>query len=139
MLAKRDEIEVVSQFLKGDKETKAFLFDEMVGLTSSLLSELNVVLANGTKEEKKRILKKIKFLRHVMQLHYHSLRAKSNISDEELNLIIELFIAKSPLYREKIIKAKQELDVHKDELNKFVNHKKSKIKSIKTKSKWIRS
>jgi hypothetical protein len=139
MLTKRDEFGVVSQFLKGDKAVKAFLFDDMIGLITSLLSELKGVLSNGTKEEKLRILKKIKLLRHVMQLHYQSLRAKSKISDEELHLILEHFVARSPLYREKISKAKQELDAHKEELSKFVNYKKSKIKSIKTKSKWIRS
>lgn len=139
MLAQRDEFEVIGQFLKGDKETQSFLFDEMMGLTSSLLSQLKVVLATGTKEEKKQILKKIKFLQHVMQMHYQRLKAKANVSNEELNLIVQYFVAKSPEYREKISKAKDELDTHKDELSKFVDSKKTKIKSIKTKSKWIRS
>lgn len=139
MLAQRDELEVVGQFLKGDKETKSFLFDEMIGLTSSLLSQLKVVLASGTKEEKKQVLKKVKLIRHAMQMHYQNMKAKVNVSDEELNLIVQYFIAKSPAYREKIHNVKLELDAHKDELSQYVNSKKSKIKSIKTKSKWIRS
>jgi hypothetical protein len=61
------------------------------------------------------------------------------ISKEELNLILGRLLAASPLHQDKMSQAKQELDVHKEELNKFVNHKKTKIKSIKTKSKWIRS
>jgi len=139
MLAQRDELEMVGQFLKGDKETKSFLFDEMIGLTSSLLSQLKVVLASGTKEEKKQILKKIKLIRHAMQMHYQNMKAKINVSDEELNLIIQYLIAKSPAYREKISHVKHELDAHKDDLSKLVSSKRSKIKSIKTKSKWIRS
>ena len=139
MLAKRDEFELVSQFLKGDKETKSFLFDEMMGVTSSLLSELKIVLTNGTKEEKKKILQRIKLLRHVMQAHYQSIKAKANISNEELNLIIEHLVAKSPTYRHQLSQAKQEIETHKEELNKFVKHKSTKIKSVNTRSKWIRS
>lgn len=139
MLTKRDsEFEVISKFMKGDKETKAFLFDEMIGLTTSLLSQLKVVLVNGTKEEKKEILKKIKLLRHVMQVHYERVRAKAKLSNEELNLFLECII-RSPKHRERINRARQEIDKHKEELNKFVKNKKTNLKSVKTKSKWIRS
>jgi hypothetical protein len=139
MLAKRDgEFEVIRQFMKGDREAKSFLFDEMVALTTSLLSQLKIVLVSGTLEEKKAILKKIQLLRHIMQVHYEHIKAKANLSNEELNMIIEHFIATSPSYRNKISNAKQEMDALKHDLQKIVQPKK-KIKSMKTKSKWIRS
>jgi hypothetical protein len=116
----------------------ADLFDEMMGLTTSLLSQLKTALVDGTKEEKKAILKKIKFLRHLMQMRYERVKTKMNISNEDLNLALEYMIATSPEFKKKVIHAKQELDMHKDELSKLVVNKK-KSNSMRTKSKWIRS
>lgn len=116
----------------------ADLFDEMMGLTTSLLSQLKTALVDGTKEEKKAILKKIKFLRHLMQMRYERVKTKMNLSSEDLNLVLEYMIATSPEFKNKVIHAKQELDMRKDELSKFVVNKK-KSNSIRTKSKWIRS
>lgn len=116
----------------------ADLFDEMMGLTTSFLSQLKTALVDGTKEEKKAILKKIKFLRHLMQMRYERVKTKMNISNEDLNLALEYMIATSPEFKKKVIHAKQELDMHKDELSKLVVNKK-KSNSMRTKSKWIRS
>ncbi len=116
----------------------ADLFDEMMGLTTSLLSQLKTALVDGTKEEKKAVLKKIKFLRHLMQMRYERVKTKMNISNEDLNLALEYMIATSPEFKKKVIHAKQELDMHKDELSKLVVNKK-KSNSMRTKSKWIRS
>jgi hypothetical protein len=141
MLAKRDgEFEVISRFMSGDSETKSFLFDEVAGLMPSLLSQLKVALVSGTHEEKKGILKKLQWLRHTMQAHYERLKAKVNLSDEELKMVIEHFVAQSPVYQHKINSIKQELDVHKNDLSKFVqSNKKKRSNPAKTKSKWIRS
>jgi hypothetical protein len=140
MLNKRDDVvEVIMQFMMGDKETKSFLFDELVGFLTSLLSQLKVALVNGTKEEKKEILGKIKLLRHVMQARFESIKSKANLSQEELNLIMGHLIANSPSYRHKMSSAKQELDVHQADLMKLVNNQKKKSNPMKTKSRWIRS
>jgi len=114
------------------------MFDKMMGLTTSLLSQLKTALVSGTKEEKKTILKKIKFVRHLMHARFEDLKAKMGLSNDDLNLALEYFIAKSPDFKTKLIDAKQELDTHKNELSKFVANKK-RSNSVKTKSKWIRS
>jgi hypothetical protein len=134
------DFEVVSQFMKGDKETQSSLFDEMVGLTGSLLSQLKTVLAHGTREEKKAVLAKVKFLHHVMQEHYKNMKAKVNLTDEELNLVVSHFVSSSPVHRDKLQNAKQEFDAHKNDLNNIVSkNKRTRSNSVKTKSKWIRS
>lgn len=124
---------------QGDKEMKASLFEAMIGLTDSLLSELKTALVHGTKEEKKAILNKLKFVRHLMQSRYEVMKAKLNLSDEALSLIANDFIANSPNFEVKLSHAKQALDAQKNELSKLVHPNKNKSNSFKTKSKWIRS
>jgi len=92
MLVERDEVtEVLSRFLKGDKETKSALFDEIIGLMTSLLSQLKTALVKGTKQEKKTLLKKLKLLRYVMQAHFESVKAKTNVTQEGLQLLMSDF------------------------------------------------
>src|SRR5579871_3176876 len=118
------------------KQTQSF--DNIIGLTNTLLAQLKDVLKHGTEQEKWIALTKMKFLRQMMLAHYKHMRAKLNISDEDLKLVLKHYIEHSPEMREKILAAQQELKMHKDDLSKLVKNKKSKRRSIKN-NKWIRS
>lgn len=141
MLVERDEVtEVLSRFLKGDKKTKSALFDEIIGLMTSLLSQLKTALVKGTKQEKKTLLKKLKLLRYVMQAHFESVKAKTNVTQEGLQLLMSDFFAAFPNYRNKISNAKQELEVHKSDLMKLTQPVgRKKMNPMRVKSKWLRS
>lgn len=132
-----DEFDVISQFMKGDGDTKALHFDEAIGVTTALLAQLKTALESGTKEEKKEILKKLKMLQAFMQLNYLKLKKSMNLSDEELKYVIEKFVVNSPTYRYKIDSARREIEAHKEGLKKFVKVKRPS--SVRAKSKWIRS
>ncbi len=120
------------------KQTQSSSFENVIGLTNTLLAELNDVLKHGTQQEKWIALTKVKYLRQLMLAHYKHMRAKLNISDEDLKLVLKHYIENSPEMREKILTAQQELQMHKDDLNKLVKNKKSKKRSIKN-NKWVRS
>jgi hypothetical protein len=138
MLAyKNNELDLINQFMKGDKDTKAVLFDELVGISDSLLTQLKTALEKGTREERKQILKKLKTIQYFMQVQFEKIKRDAKLSNQDLSLIIERFISNSPSYRYKISNAKKGLETHKEGLKKFI--KTRKPSSIKLKSKWIRS
>jgi hypothetical protein len=138
MLAyKNNEFDLINQFMKGDKDTKAVLFDELVGISDSLLAQLKIALEKGTREERKQILKRLKTVQYFMQVQFEKIKQDAKLSNQDLNLIIERFVSNSPSYRYKISNAKKELEANKEELKKFI--KTRKASSVKLKSKWIRS
>jgi len=138
MLAyKNNELDLINQFMKGDKDTKAVLFDELVGISDSLLAQLKMALEKGEREESKQILKKLKTVQYFMQVQFEKIKRDAKLSNQDLNLIIEKFVSNSPNYRYKISNAKKGLEVHKEGLKEFI--KTRKRSSVKLKSKWIRS
>jgi hypothetical protein len=111
-------------------------FDEIFGMTNSLLYQLKAVLVHGTDEEKRIMLNRVKLWRQLMQARLEKLQAKHRFSPIELNLLLT-HISNSPEYRDKLLAAQQELETHKNDFNKLIKNKKPS--SIKTRSKWVRS
>jgi hypothetical protein len=115
---------------------KSSTFDEIFGLTSSLLYQLKVVLTHGTEEEKRIMLDRVKVWRQLMQAHSVKLQAKLGLTLEEWNLLTTYF-SNAPEYRQKILAVKQEMEAHKNDFNKLIKNKKPN--PIKRRSKWVRS
>jgi hypothetical protein len=132
------EMEKFRGFLKGDKLEKAARFDEMLNMSNSLFDELKSVLATDNKEEKKRVLKKFKFLRRLMMAYFESVKTKLNLKPKELEMMIGQILARSPEYREKIASAKLKLDEHKSDLKKIIRPVKKGRMGPQRKL-WIRS
>jgi len=123
---------------KKQNQMQSSPFENILGMTNALLVELKDVLKHGTDQEKQTALNKFKYIRQLMRAHYEHMRAKMNISDEDLQLVLSHYIKHSPEMHQKILAAQQELQMHKNDLNKLVKNKKSKERSIKN-NKWIRT
>lgn len=141
MTIRRDQdLQVLKEFIKGDRQVKAEHFDRMAEISTSFLTECKKVLETGSLEEKKAIMKKFKFFRFVMQKRYAKLKKELGLNDEQTQEAVIFFLKHSPEHREKISRVRAEMMGHKADLQKIARpapKRKSKIRSKR--AKWIQS
>lgn len=115
-------------------------FEELMEMSNALLNKLKHVMAKGTPDEKKAILKSLKLIRHLMQRHYEALKGKLNLSPEQLEVAIGLAMAQSPQLRKKLHQVKGEVEQHREDLQKIIAPlPKGKGRMKPLKNRWLRS